>query len=181
MQGWHNGKRADLLNWPIIRLTKLVFFGARAMLWKWGTHVYPHMSKGCLQPLVIFGVIFVYANLCMHILALIFQDGGNPFPVTRLLVLNSMTDLPWPTLLLPLLHSQGSGQVYIIHRRITAFLVVQEATCTHMRMSIGCLEPLVVCDLQCNFNTYISISRFLEPISISIGGSRNRDSTLWAA
>ena len=22
-----------------------------------------------------------YANLCMHILASIFQDGGNPFPV----------------------------------------------------------------------------------------------------
>ena len=37
------------------------------------------------------GITFVHANLCMHILVLIFQDGGNPFPVTRLLVLNSMT------------------------------------------------------------------------------------------
>ena len=32
MQGWHNGKRADLINWPIIRLKKFVFFRARAML-----------------------------------------------------------------------------------------------------------------------------------------------------
>ena len=52
------------------------------------------MSIGYLEPLVIFGVTFVHANLCMHILALIFQDGGNPFPVTRLPVLNSVTDLP---------------------------------------------------------------------------------------
>ena len=54
MQGWHNSRRADLLNWPIIRLTKLVFLGARATLWKYGTHVYPRMSKGYLQPLVFF-------------------------------------------------------------------------------------------------------------------------------
>ena len=33
---------------------------------------------------IFFGVTFVHANVCMHILALIFQDGGNPFPVTRL-------------------------------------------------------------------------------------------------
>ena len=33
MPGWHKGKQmADLLNWPIFRLTKLVFFRARAML-----------------------------------------------------------------------------------------------------------------------------------------------------
>ena len=70
------------------------------------------MSKGYLQPLVIlilififiFGVSFVHANLCMDILALIFQDGGNPFPVTRLLVLNSVTDLSQHTLQLPSLH-----------------------------------------------------------------------------
>ena len=54
MPNWDNSKNADLvLNWPIIRLTKLLFFRARAMLWKWGTHVYPRMSKGYLQPLVV--------------------------------------------------------------------------------------------------------------------------------
>ena len=30
-----------------------------------------------------FGVTFVHANLCVHILPSMFQDGGNPFPVTR--------------------------------------------------------------------------------------------------
>ena len=35
------------------------------------------MSIGCLEPLVFFGVTFVHANLCVHILALTFQDGGN--------------------------------------------------------------------------------------------------------
>ena len=51
--------------------------------------MYPRMSKGYLQPLVffIFGVTFVHANLCMHILASIIQDGGKSFPVTRLPVL----------------------------------------------------------------------------------------------
>ena len=28
----HNGKRTNLLKWPIFRLTKLVFFRARALL-----------------------------------------------------------------------------------------------------------------------------------------------------
>ena len=41
------------------------------------------MSIGYLEPLVIiifiFGVSFVHANLCMHILASIFQDSGNHF------------------------------------------------------------------------------------------------------
>ena len=73
----------------------------------------------------------MHANLCMHILASIFQDGGNPFPVTRLPVLSNVTDLSRHTLLLPTLHSYGSHQVYIRHRRITGFHVVQEATCTH--------------------------------------------------
>ena len=41
------------------------------------------------------GVTFVHANLCMHILSPTFQDGGNPFPVTRLPVLNSVTDWSW--------------------------------------------------------------------------------------
>ena len=72
-----------------------------------------------------------YANLCMHILASIFQNGGNPFPVTRLPVLNSVTDLSRHTLLLLALLNQWSRQVYIIHRSITVFLVVQELTCTY--------------------------------------------------
>ena len=52
------------------------------------------MSIGYLEPLVsvFFGVTFVHANLFLHILALIFQDGGNPFPVNRLPVLNTLTD-----------------------------------------------------------------------------------------
>ena len=72
----------------------------------------------------------MHANLCMHILASIIQDGGNPFPVTRLPVLRSVTDSSQHTLLLPTLHSYGSRQVYIRHRRITGFHVVQETTCT---------------------------------------------------
>ena len=79
----------------------------------------------------IFGVTFVHANLCMHILASTCQDGGNPFLVIRLSVVNSVTDSSRHTLLLPALHSQWSRQVYIIHQSITSFLVVQEPTCTH--------------------------------------------------
>ena len=116
--------------------TRLVFFRARDV--NRGTHVYPRMSKGYLQPLVfiiiiffIFGVTFVQANLCMHILASPCQDGGNPFPVIRLPVVNSVTDSSRHTLLLPALHSQWSRQVYIIHQSITGFLVVQEPTCMH--------------------------------------------------
>ena len=95
--------------------------------------MYSRMSKGYLQPLVIFifGVTFVHANLCMHILASTCQDGANPFPVIRLPFVNSVTDSLRHTLRLPALHSQWSRQVYIIHRGITAFLVVQEPTCTH--------------------------------------------------
>ena len=95
-------------------------------------------SIGYLEPLVfiiiiffIFGVTFVDANLCMHILASTCQDGGNPFPVIRLPVVNSVTDSSRHTLLLPTLHSQWSRQVYIIDQSITGFLVVQEPTCTH--------------------------------------------------
>ena len=64
MQGRHNGKMVDFFNWPKFGLTKSVFFRARAV--NRGTHVYPRMSKGYLQPLVffIFGVTFVHANLC---------------------------------------------------------------------------------------------------------------------
>ena len=131
MQGQHNGKMVDFFNWPKFRLTKSVFFRARAV--NRGTHVYPRMSKGYLQPLVffIFGVTFVHANLCMHILASTCQDGGNPFPVIRLPVVNSVTDSSRHTLLLPALHSQWSRQVYIIHQSITCFLLVREPTCTH--------------------------------------------------
>ena len=73
----------------------------------------------------------MHANLCMHILASTCQDGGNPFPVIRLPVVNSVTDSSRHTLLLPALHSQWSRQVYIIHQSITGFLVVREPTCTH--------------------------------------------------
>ena len=79
----------------------------------------------------IFGVTFVHANLCRHIFASTCQDGGNPFPVIRLLVVNSVTDSPRHTLRLPALHSQWSRQVHLIHQSITGFLVVQEPTCTH--------------------------------------------------
>ena len=72
----------------------------------------------------------MHANLCMHILASR-QDGGNPFPVIRLPVVNSVTDSSRHTLLLPALHSQWSRQVYIKHQSITGFLVVQEPTCMH--------------------------------------------------
>ena len=34
----------------------------------------------------------MHVNLCMHILASTCQDGGNPFPVIRLPVVNSVTD-----------------------------------------------------------------------------------------
>ena len=90
-------------------------------------HEYRLLGSSCF----IFGVTFVHANLCMHILASTCQDGGNPFPVIRLPVVNSVTDSSRQTLLLPALHSQWSRQVYIIHQSITGFLVVQEPTCTH--------------------------------------------------
>ena len=54
------------------------------------------------------------AEMEMHILASIFQDGSNPFPVTRLPVLTSVIDSSRHTLLLPTLRSYGSRQVYII-------------------------------------------------------------------
>ena len=73
----------------------------------------------------------MHANLCRHILASTCQDGGNPFPVIILPVVNSVTDSSRHALLLPALHSQWSRQVYIIHQSITGFLVVQEPTCTH--------------------------------------------------
>ena len=130
--------------------TRIVFFRARAV--NRGTHEYPHKSKGYLQPLVIFGVTFMHANLCMHILASTCQDGGNPFPVIRLPVVNSMTDSSRHMLQLPALHSQWLRQVYIIHRSITGFLVVQEPTCTHAHecrllgascFLLDCLETLL--------------------------------------
>ena len=55
----------------------------------------------------------------------------QPFPVTGLPVLNSLTDSSRHTLLLSALHSQWSRQVYIRHKSITGFLMVQEPTCTH--------------------------------------------------
>ena len=88
----------------------------------------------------------MHANLCMHILASTFQDGGNPFPVTRFPVLNSVTDSSRHTLLL--LYPRWSRQVYIIHRSITGFLVVQENKCTHAHG----YRPLVKQYLQWNLN-----------------------------
>ena len=78
-----------------------------------------------------FGVTIVHANLSMHILASIIQDGGNPFPIIILPVLNSVNDSSRHSLLLASLHRLCSGQVYFIHRSITGCLVIQEATCTH--------------------------------------------------
>ena len=56
MQGQHNGKIVDFFNWPKFRLTKSVFFTARAV--NRGTHVYQRMSKGYLQPLVYYYFYF---------------------------------------------------------------------------------------------------------------------------
>ena len=69
MQGQHNGKMVDFFNWPKFRLTKSVFF--RAMAENRGTHVYPRMSKGYLEPLG-FGLRFSFcsflvSHLCMQI------------------------------------------------------------------------------------------------------------------
>ena len=109
-----------------------------ASLWYKIRHVRMRMSIGYLEPLVIiififfiFGVTFVHANLCLYILASTCQDGSNPFPVIRLPVVNCVTDSSRHTLLQPALHSQWSRQVYIGHRSIFGFLVVQEPTCTH--------------------------------------------------
>ena len=63
MQGQHNGKMVDLFNWPKFRLTKSVFFRARAV--NRGTHVYSRMSEGYLQPLLF----FLVSHLCMQIYA----------------------------------------------------------------------------------------------------------------
>ena len=59
---------ADLFNWPKCRLTRLVFFRARPV--NRGTHEHPRMSKGYLQPLVIFYLFFIFGvTLCMQIYA----------------------------------------------------------------------------------------------------------------
>ena len=79
------------------------------------THAHEYRLPGASCFLFFFGVTFVHANLCMHILASIIQDGGNPIPVARLPVVNSMTDSSRHTLLLPALHSQWPRQVYIMH------------------------------------------------------------------
>ena len=96
-------------------------------------HEYRLLGASCYYFLFffIFGVTFVHANLCMHILASTCQDGDNPFPVIRLPVVNCVTNSSRHTLLQPALHSQWSRQVHIGHRSITGFLVVQEPTCTH--------------------------------------------------
>ena len=97
------------------------------------THAHEYRLLGAYFYFYIyfFGVIFMHVNLCMHILASIFQDGGNQFPVTRLPVLNSVNDLSQHTLLLSSLHRYWSQKVHIIHRRINGFFVAQKATRTH--------------------------------------------------
>ena len=65
----------DLFNWPKFRLTKSVFFRARAV--NRGTHVYPCMSKGYLQPLVIF-IFWCHTCACKFMPArqfLLFKEG----------------------------------------------------------------------------------------------------------
>ena len=113
-------------------------------------HEYRLLGASCF---FIFGVTFVHANLCMHILASTCQDGGNPFPVIRIPVVNSMTDSLRHTLRLPALHSQWSRQVYIIHRSVTGFLVVQEPTCTHAHeyrlLGASCFFWCLIC--ACKF------------------------------
>ena len=77
----------------------------------------------------------MHANLCMHILASMIQDGSNQFPVTRLPVLNSVTDSSRHFLLLTSLHRLWSVSLASLwYRR------------PHVRMctSIGYLEPLVI-------------------------------------
>ena len=86
-----------------------------------------HMSIGYLEPLVC--VTFVHANLCTHILASIFQDGGNPFPgyyildflLLSLPVLNSVTDESQHTLHYYI--ANVHVRYIIIHRRITSLKV----------------------------------------------------------
>ena len=131
MQGQHNGKMVDFFNWPKFRLTKSVFFRARAV--NRGTHVYPRMSKGYLQPLVL---IFFWCHIC----ACKFMHAYFSFDHSRWRQIisgyqtsgsNSVTDSSRHSLLLTSLHMLWSRQVYIIHRSIIGFLVVQEATCMH--------------------------------------------------
>ena len=76
----------------------------------------------------------MHADLCMHILPSMFQDGSNPFPVTRLPVLNSMTDSSRHTLQLPTLHSQWSCQVYTVQVRTKR---TEIAHITHLQKSAG--------------------------------------------
>ena len=100
------------------------------------------MSIGYLEPLVFifFGVTFMHANLCMHILALTCRDGGNPFPVFRLPVLNSVTDSSRHTLLLPTLH----GHVrYTLYTNVSLASLWFRSPHVRMRKSIGYLEPLI--------------------------------------
>ena len=115
------------------------------------------MSIGYLEPLVFF---YFWCHICAcKFMQAYFSFNllrwRQPFPVTGLPVLNSVTDSSRHTLLLPALHSQWSHQVYIIHRSITGFLVVQSPY-VRMRMSIGYLEPLVF------FWCYICACKFMH-------------------
>ena len=81
----------------------------------------------------------------MHILASTCQDGSNPFPDSRLPVLNSVTDSSRHTLRLLVLHSQWSRQVQ--YPEVSLASLCYRSPHVLMRMSVGYLEPLV--SLRC--------------------------------
>ena len=121
----------------------------------------------------------MHANVCMHILASTCQDGGNPFPVIRLPVVNSMTDSSRHTLLLPALHSQWSCQVYIIHQSITGFLVVQEPTCTHAHeyrlLGASCFATLIPDQHSYQFQSQIICQPIFRDLQYCISGGNSSD------
>ena len=141
----------------------------------------------------------MHANLCVHILASTCQDGGNPFPVIRPPVVNSVTDSSRHTLLLPALHSQWSRQVYIIHQSITGFLVVQEPTCTHAHeyrllgasffffflvshlcMQIYASPPIFIIIPRRNYKEEQFFSKFLAGVELAISEAAVQCLIHWA-
>ena len=94
----------------------------------------------------------MHANLCMHILASTCQDGGNPFPVIRLPVVNSVTDSSRHALRLPACTHAHEPLVLFIFVFSVRYILCTEVSLAslwyrrphvRMRMSIGYLEPLV--------------------------------------
>ena len=100
----------------------------------------------------------VHVNLCMHILCFALSSYSNPFPVTRIQVLNSVTDLSRHTL--SSLHSKRSREVHIIHRKKPASSWYRSAH-IRMRMSVGFLEPLVIMKrANIMFNIFLFLNQF---------------------